>query len=111
MSCSPNHGNPDRPPSVQSPFWEYDPGDLDWDTDRDLIVRRVLTEGNGEAIKWLRHRIGDASLRDWIELRSGDTLSPRQLRFWELILDLPSDRVDEWVEGRRTSVWENRTRS
>lgn len=99
------------PPSVRSLFWEYDVPELDWDEDRDLIIRRVLTEGTWDAIVWLRDRLGGATLRRWIEARFGDALSPRQLRFWELVLDLPSDRVDEWVDARRVSVWENRSAS
>lgn len=99
----------DWPPVVQSLFWEYDTTDLEWEADRDLILRRILTEGSWDAVQWLRDRIGDAALRRWIEARSGGALSPRQLRFWELVLDLPSDRVDEWVNTRRDSVWENRT--
>lgn len=99
----------DWPPVVQSLFWEYDTTDLDWEADRDLILRRILTEGSWDAVQWLRDRVGDATLRRWIEARSGGALSPRQLRFWELVLDLPSDRVDEWVDARRDSVWENRT--
>ena len=103
--------DPEWPPSVQSLFWDYEADALDWPADRNLIVRRVLSDGTWDAITWLRDRMGDAALRRWIETRSGDALSPRQLRFWELVLDLPSDRVDEWVDARRTSVWANRTAS
>lgn len=111
MSASLDDSDAEWPAAVQSLFWEYRPGGLDWTSDRDLIIRRVLAEGNWEAITWLRKRLGPASLRRWIEARSGDILSPRQLRFWELVLDLPSDRVDEWIEARRTSIWANRTSS
>ena len=98
----------DWPPVVQSLFWEYDVAALDWDADRDLIVRRILTEGAWDAVQWLRDRMGDSALRRWIVAQDGDALSPRQLRFWELILDLPSERVDAWVEARRNSIWGNR---
>lgn len=103
--------NPELPASVRSLFWEYDPDVLAWQTDRDLIIRRVLSEGNWEAITWLRDRMGDVALSRWIERQSGDALSPRQLRFWELVLDLPSERVTEWIEARRASIWANRTGS
>jgi len=106
MDTPPNET--DWPPVVQSLFWEYDVTALDWDADRDLIVRRILTEGSWDAVQWLRDRVGDPGLRQWIEARSGDALSPRQLRFWELMLDLPSERVDAWVAARRNSIWGNR---
>ena len=98
----------DWPPVVQSLSWEYDVTALDWDADRDLIVRRILTEGSWDAVQWLRDRMGDPALRCWIVAQDGDALSPRQLRFWELMLDLPSERVDPWVEARRNSIWGNR---
>jgi hypothetical protein len=58
--------DPEWPASVRSLFWEYDPGTLEWETDRDLIVRRVLSEGNWEAISWLRDRMDETALRRWI---------------------------------------------
>lgn len=111
MSAPPDDPKTEWSSAVQSLFWEYDVSDLDWDEDQDLIVRRILVEGTWDTIVGLRDQLGDATLRRWIESRSGDALSPRQLRFWELILDLPSDRVDEWVDTRCASIWANRTKS
>ncbi len=99
------------PPFVQSLFWEYDRDDLCWKDDRDLIIRRVLSEGNHHAIRWLRRHVGDVQIREWLLERSGDQLSPKQLRFWELILDLPSDQVDAWIDTRRHGIWHSRTAS
>lgn len=111
MSTFPDDPDAEWPAAVRSLFWEYEPHTLNWESDRDLIVRRILSEGDWEAITWLRDRVGDATLRRWIESRSGGPLSPRQLRFWELVLDLPSDRVDTWIERRRRSVWADRAAS
>ena len=99
------------PSVVRSLFWEYGTADLNWTDDHDLIIRRVLTEGNHHALQWLRSQVGDASLRKWLLKRSGDHLSPKQLRFWELILDLPTEEVDVWVGARRHSIWHLRTAS
>ena len=97
------------PGRVRSLFWEYDADALSWDADRDLIIRRVLAAGDWGAVTWLRSRLGDEALRAWIRGHRGGGLSPRQLRFWQLVLDLPSEEVDGWVEAARTSVWEGRT--
>jgi len=35
---------------LSSGLWEYDPSELDWDEDRDLIVRRILTEGSWNTV-------------------------------------------------------------
>ena len=42
--------DPEWPPSVQSLFWDYEADALDWPADRDLIVRRVLSDGTWDAI-------------------------------------------------------------
>ncbi len=100
--------SPGIPESVNAILWEYDAGTLDWTTDRDLIIGRVLSHGTWDDISWLRDRLGDDALRLWIEVHEGGGLSPRQLRFWEIIVDLPSRRVDAWVTRLRSSIWEGR---
>ena len=99
------------PASIAKLFWESEPASLDWEHDRDLIIRRVLTRGDWKAITWLRTHLGDAALRAWLERRQGDDLSLRQLRFWEIVLALPGDQVDAWVARRQASVWERRRRA
>ena len=98
------------PARVRRLLWEYDPETLDWHADRDLIVRRVLVHGDWEAVSWLRRRLGDDVLRRWLTEREGDVLSPRQLRFWQVVLGLPEERVDRWVEARRDTLWTGRVR-
>jgi hypothetical protein len=91
-------------------FWEYDFGALTWEADRDLIMARVLASGGWEAVRWLRSRVGDSELRDWIERRRGRGLSRQQLRFWELILGLPRRQVDAWLVEEGRQIWHDRAR-
>ncbi|MGH7966833.1 MAG: DUF6922 domain-containing protein [Candidatus Binatia bacterium] len=54
-----------RLPAMLRPlFWDYDFVALGWDSDRDLIVTRVLTSGDWDAVSWLRSRLGDHALRE-----------------------------------------------
>lgn len=94
------------PEALRGLFWEYDFEDLSWEEDRDLIVGRILSAGSWESVQWLRRRAGDAAVRDWIRRHHGRTLSRRQLRFWQLILELPSEEVDAWLEAREPDLWE-----
>lgn len=96
------------PDALRGLFWEYDFEDLSWDEDRDLIFRRVLSDGPWEMVQWLRRRAGDAALREWIRERRGRPLSRRQLRFWQLILELPEAEVNAWLEAREPNPWERR---
>jgi hypothetical protein len=89
-------------------FWDYDFDTLSWGDDRELIIARVLTSGDWDAVTWLRSRAGDHSLREWIERHQGGGLSPQKLRFWELILGLPHRQVSVWLSTERRKIWEKR---
>lgn len=91
-------------------FWDYDFATLTWDNDRDLIMARILTAGSWDAVTWLRSRVGDDALGEWIERHRGDGLSPQRLRFWELILGLPHRQVNAWLAAEGRQVWDKRTR-
>lgn len=99
---------PSLPKSVRVYFWDYPSVKLSLQTDRDLIIRRILTSGSWESIQWLREQIGDAKLRQWLLAHRGRGLSPRQLRFWGLWLDIPTRQVSGWVRTSRNNPWGQR---
>jgi hypothetical protein len=92
-------------------FWDFDAKTLSLEQDRDLIISRVLASGPWDAVQWLRKRLGDTALRDWIERHQGRGLSRQQLRFWELMLGLPHRAVDRWMQCAERGIWDHRTRS
>jgi hypothetical protein len=96
------------PDTLRPLFWDVDFTALDWETDRDPIVRRILGVGGWPALRWLRSTWGDENLRGWLIAHHGGRLSPRQLRYWELILELPPQQVNEWIAQARSSLWERR---
>lgn len=98
----------DLPEPLRALFWDHDFAALDWRRDREFVIGRVLETGSWDAIRWLRREAGDQSLRDWILRHSGRSLSSEQLRFWQLILDLPADVVDVWLQSPERRIWENR---
>lgn len=98
------------PELLRALFWEYDFDELSWAADRDLVFARVLSEGPWEAVRWLRRQAGDEALREWIRARRGRGLDRRQLRFWQLVLDLPAEEVDGWLAARQPDPWEDRCR-
>lgn len=91
------NAHPSLPSDFKGLFWEYDFNSLTWEQDSDLIITRVLTTGDWEAVRWVRSRIGNDGVRDWIERRRGRGMNKKRLRFWELVLDIPSGIVDEWI--------------
>jgi hypothetical protein len=96
------------PEILKAHFWDCDFSSLSWQEQRDFIIRRILQSGSWDAITWLRSELGDPELRHWIEQRRGVGLSPRQLRFWEVVLDLPRPKVTRWVHLIAASPWERR---
>lgn len=99
----------DIPESFHHHFPEYDTGNLSWDADRPTIVLRLLQSGGLDAVRWLRGRMSDEELRAFLIDRDGRGISPRRLRFWGLVLDIPRARVDEWIEVARKNPWYRRT--
>jgi len=93
---------------LPSLFWDVDFANLDWEADRDLIVGRILEAGSWPAVRWLRSFWGDQAVRAWLEAHAGARLSPRQLRYWELVLNLPPKEVEEWIARAKNSLWEKR---
>jgi hypothetical protein len=98
------------PASLRALFWDCDFGVLTWENDRDLITARVLASGTWDAVTWLRSRLGDHTLRDWIKRHQGRGLSPQQLRFWELILGLSHRQVNAWLAAEGRQIWDKRAR-
>lgn len=96
------------PESVRSLFWDTDAAGLSLDTDRDAILGRVLEAGGLDETRWLRRTIGDASIRAHLHQRSGRGMAPARLRYWQVMLDLPAEDVDRWVEAARSGVWGRR---
>lgn len=102
--------DPGIPSELHRLFWDCDPGALHWEEHRDFIVRRVLVEGGWSELSWLRRRLGDRGLAGWLKAQGGGRLSPRQLRFWQVVLDLSPETVDPWVERARRGPWADRAR-
>lgn len=96
------------PKNLRVYFWDYPSTKLSLKTDRDLIICRLLTNGSWDSIQWLRKQISDNALREWLIVHHGRGLSPRQLRFWEVVLNLPPRQVNLWVQIARNSVWVQR---
>jgi len=99
------------PEWLRSLFWDHDFDSLNWDDHRDFIAGRVLAEGPWRAVCWLRRELGDGLLRQWIEDHRGRLLSRQQLRFWQLVLDLPGELVDAWLLTETRQIWDQRTGS
>lgn len=97
------------PESLRSLFWDVDFDLLRLGEYDNFVIRRVLDCGGWESMKWLRRTLGDDAIRQWFLAKKGGGLEPAKLRYWELILDLPRDQVDEWVREARNSIWYRRT--
>jgi len=99
--------NRELPDHLKDLFWDRDFGSMTWASHRDLVISRILSCGTYEDIRWLLRKLGADELRSWMTARRGRGLEARQLRFWEVILDLSEGEVDAWLE-ERDGVWDRR---
>ena len=89
-------------------FWDSDVDALDWETQRDFITRRLLQQGDQTALRWLRAQWTDTGLKHWLITQQGAGLTPRQVRYWTVILGIDTALADEWVAAVAMSVWGRR---
>lgn len=96
------------PRSVTRLLWDTDPATVSWEGQREFLVGRVLAHGDWDALRWLRRTAGDVTLRNWIVATRGRRLTRAQLRFWQLLLDLPEPLVQGWLDLPERKVWDER---
>ena len=89
-------------------FWDCRLTDLSAEAHQDFIVERILSRGSWDQIRLLRAWLGDDVIQDVLEQHRGRTLSRAQLRLWEVLLDLPAERVNTWIAEERRQVWDGR---
>lgn len=53
---------------------------------KNLIVGRLLEEGDSGDLCWLVEEVGEETVADWVRERGGRQLSCRSRRFWERVL-------------------------
>jgi hypothetical protein len=99
----------DTPAFVRRLFWDLPKSRLGVVRDADLIVGRVLAVGGWDSIRWLRRTMGDDRIETFLRQRRGGGLSPRQLRYWQLLLGLSAREVDAWIGAPAAKIWSERT--
>lgn len=90
-------------------FWDCRSIDISAEAHQDFIVERILSRGSWDQIGHLRAWLGDDVIRDVLERHRGRTLSCAQLRLWEVLLEIPAERVDAWMAEERRQVWDGRS--
>ncbi len=96
------------PPCVQRLLWDVGQ-DVSWESHRDFLIERALVHGDWDAQQWVRHQAGDAAVQTVLERTRARSLSRAQIRFWQLILALPDELVDPWLDDPSRKVWDRRT--
>ena len=94
------------PESLRPLFWDCDFATLDAARQCNFVIGRVLASGPLDAIRWLRRTCGDDMIRDWIIRHRGRQLSSQQVRFWETIIGLPAEDVQQWLAEPERRLWE-----
>jgi len=96
------------PASTLALFWEYPAGTITFERNRDLVMEKVLSRGGWEDVQWLRSVAGDNAILDWLLRTKGRALERAQIRFWQLVLDIPSEEADAWLSIPDREIWDRR---
>ncbi|MFO8071065.1 MAG: hypothetical protein R6V85_04245 [Polyangia bacterium] len=88
--------------------WDLPDGALRGSSRREFAIDRVLAHGTLEQIRGLRERLGDSALRERIVATRGRALDARRLRFFQAVLEMDADAVDEWLSDPRRGSWDRR---
>jgi hypothetical protein len=89
-------------------LWDTDVSSITWERYKNFIVRRILQYGDFQSWRWLHAQLSDKELRDWIVAHNARGLTPRQIRYWSLILDIETTLADSWVKVAKNTIWEQR---
>ena len=98
------------PRRLKSLFWDYDTEAIDLQEDRGLIIKRVLSHGSVEDLKWLRRIVGDEEIKRFLLKSRGRGIDKRRLRFYQVVFRLPAAEVDNWLKDPARKIWDNRCR-
>jgi len=97
------------PSEVRGLLHDCDPDRVTWEKHREFLIDRILAEGGWDLVRWLRRTAGDEALRARIVATHGRRLSPRQLRLWQVLLDLPHTQVTDWLADPARAIWDRRS--
>ena len=98
------------PEGLEGLFWDTDPGLISMTAHQRFVVVRVLGRGSWEQIRIVRSRLGDDALRAELCATRARALSAQRVRLWELVLGLPSEVVDAWLQDPGRRQWEEAAR-
>jgi len=88
----------DIPDSIRALFHEYDASELNWSMHRDLIMQRIMEDGDWDAMKWLFCNCSKEELRSFLTRRGKKILPARELNYWALMSGIPSDVRHRWLQ-------------
>ena len=72
-------------------FWDVDFSKLDKKAYATFIIERILEEGDGKAVNWMKKNFALALLRK--TLARSRRISPRSANFWQLIFNMKRDKI------------------
>lgn len=76
------------PARLRQFFWDVDFDQLTWRNHPEFITSRLLVAGDLWATRWLRSRLGDVALAEFIVATKARGLRPEQITFWSALFKL-----------------------
>lgn len=99
----------DIPTPILRLIHDCDPATLSWEGNLGFLIDRVIASDNWAAIRSLREHVSDREIVDRIRSTRGRKLSRRQLRFWQVVLELDPEEVASWLAEPGRGTWDARS--
>lgn len=85
-NCPPPRWRPEIPAGLRPHFQEYDPEQLDFARDADLIIQRTLDFGTWEEVRWLFSLYESSRIRQFLRRHGERWLKPVTFNYWRKLL-------------------------
>jgi hypothetical protein len=96
--------NAEIPDRLKAYFQEYEPGQLDFAQDANLVIQRTLEFGTWDEIRWMFRLYGKKRVRQFVREHGERLLKPVSFNYWRKVLGvrrwavspLPTPKGELW---------------
>ena len=89
-------------PKTMKPFFqEYEFSSLNLQSDRELIIGRILEFGTKKELTWLFKTYSPQEISKFVQKRGYRTLSVRAFNFWCVVLGIKRYSKPAWLKDKK----------
>lgn len=79
------------PKNLKKYFWDVDFKQVDWKSNPEFVIARLLEYGDVKSIQWLLRTFNAEEIKKVIFIHRG--FSPKSANFWKLFFNINEDKI------------------